>query len=67
MLFIILMIKTYFGNADWKALFKIDFIGLWFISVLSHGGDRENFGGSLHWGIKSNQEVFAVFSVTGKN
>lgn len=31
-----------FGTADYKALFKIDFIGLRFISVLSHGGDREN-------------------------
>lgn len=26
----------YFGTADYKALFKIDFIGLWFISVLNH-------------------------------
>lgn len=49
MLFIILMIKIYFGNDDYKALFKIDFVGLWFISVLSHGGDRENFGSCLHW------------------
>lgn len=42
------MIKIYFGNDDYKALFKIDFVGLWFISVLSHGGDRENFGSCLH-------------------
>jgi len=48
MLFIILTIMMYFGNADYKALFKIDFIGLWFISALSHGGDRENFDSSLH-------------------
>lgn len=67
MLFIILMIKMDFGNADCKALFKIDFIGLRFISVLNHGGDRENFGSSVHWdNIKSNQEVSAVFSVTWK-
>lgn len=58
----------YFGNADYKALFKIDFVGLWFISVLNHGGDREHFGSSLHWdNIKSNQEVFAVFSAAWKN
>lgn len=36
MLFIVLKIKMYFGTADYKALFKIDFIGLWFISVLNH-------------------------------
>lgn len=67
MLFIILKIKMYFGTADYKALFKIDFIGLWFISVLNHGGDRENFGSSLHWdNIKCNQEVFVVFSVAWK-
>lgn len=67
MLFIILTIKMYFGNADYKALFKIDFIGLCFISVLNHEGGRENFGSFLHWdNIKSNQEVFAVFSVTWK-
>ena len=41
------MIKTCFGSADYKALFKVDFIGMWSISVLSHGGDRENFGSSL--------------------
>lgn len=67
MLFIILKIKMCFGTADYKALFKIDFIGLRFISVLNHGGDRENFGSSLHWdNIKCNQEVFVVFSVAWK-
>lgn len=67
MLFVILKIKMYFGTADYKALFKIDFIGLGFISVLNHGGDRKNFGSSLHWdNIKCNQEVFVVFSVAWK-